>query len=115
MQTKPSRTIPEKNNLQTSVFPLIYGLGVNKKHFCMSQLKYFWGKQKYFPANKIWSDHPTNMSARQPHIVAYIPTWCALSIPIHGHAFRLYWTTKSMPMAMAMTKPNEKAKPRLSF
>ena len=54
------------------------------------------------------------MSARQPHIVAYLPTRCALSIPIHGHAFRLYWTTKSMPMAMAMTKPNEKAKPRLS-
>ena len=55
------------------------------------------------------------MSARQPHI-ALVLTYQhrTLSRPIHGHAFRLYWTTKtkSMSMAMPMTKPNEKAKPR---
>ena len=55
------------------------------------------------------------MSARQPHI-ALVLTYRhrTLSRPIHGHAFILYWTTKtkSMPMAMPMTKPNEKAKPR---
>ena len=47
---------------------------------------------------------------------AYLPTvrHRTLSRPIHGRAFRLYWTTKtkSMFMAMPMTKPNEKAKPR---
>ena len=55
------------------------------------------------------------MSARQPRI-ALVLTYRhrTLSRPIHGHAYRLYWTTKtkSMPMAMPMTKPNEKAKPR---
>ena len=55
------------------------------------------------------------MSARQPHI-ALVLTYRhrTLSRPIHGRAFRLYWTTKtkSMFMAMPMTKPNEKAKPR---
>ena len=53
------------------------------------------------------------MSARQPHI-ALVLTYRhrTLSRPIHGHAFRLYWTTKTKSMAMPMTKPNEKAKPR---
>ena len=55
------------------------------------------------------------MSARQPHI-ALVLTYrhCTLSRPIHGRAFRLYWTTKtkSMFMAMPMTKANEKVKPR---
>ena len=51
------------------------------------------------------------MSARQPHIALdLVLTYRTLSRPIHGHAFILYWTTKIMPMAM--TKPNEKAKPR---
>ena len=55
------------------------------------------------------------MSARQPHI-ALVLTYRhrTLSRPIDGHAFGLYWTTKtkSMPMPMPMTKPNEKGKPR---
>ena len=51
------------------------------------------------------------MSARQPHI-ALVLTYRTLSRPIHGHAFILYWTTKTKSMPMAMTKPNEKVKPR---
>ena len=51
------------------------------------------------------------MSARQPHI-ALVLTYRTLSRPIHGHAFRLYWTTKTKYMPMAITKPNEKAKRR---
>ena len=68
---------------------------------------------------RLWLWPVLTRSARQPHI-ALVLTYRhrTLSRPTHGHAFRLYWTTKSktksmsMSMPMAMTKPNEKAKPR---